>query len=963
LTQNVCPLIIPKPSSVKRLHCIIFRAQACNKMKSQADWKDNKLFLLDAYALIYRAYFAMSRAPLINSKGMNTSAISGFTNTLMDLISREKPTHLAVVFDLAGSEIRETAYADYKANREEMPEDIQLSLPWIRKIIEAFHIPVVELEGYEADDLIGTLALKKASEGHLVYMVTPDKDYGQLVGDNRYIYKPGRQGSEVEILGVPEICARWEVDHPDQVIDILGLMGDSVDNIPGIPGVGEKTAKKLIRQFGSLEAVLENASEVKGKLGENLRQFAEQGILSKQLATIIKDAPIDLSDEELKMDPPDRKKLAEIFSELEFRTLSRRVLGEEVQASPARSVGMQGDLFSQPAAPAPEASVAEFRSIHNSPHDYRLVQTPEQREDLLRLLSNSELFCFDTETTSLDLFSLELVGMSFSVRPGEAWYMPLPEDRNEVAKILAPFRELFTQERPIKVGQNIKFDLHVLKRYGIEVQNGLWDTMLAHYLLEPDMKHGMDYLSETYLSYRPVSIESLIGKKGKEQGNMRDVPLDKIKEYAAEDADVTLRLREVFAPMLREREVENIFTDIETPLIPVLADMEWEGVRVDDTFLKQYSEILLKDLIESREQVFKLCNQEFNLDSPKQLGEVLFGQLGLPYSGPKTKTGQYSTGEEVLQTLQDKHPVVQHILEYREIAKLKSTYVDALPLLINPLTGRVHTTFNQTIAATGRLSSLNPNIQNIPIRTERGQQIRRAFVPRDEEHILLSADYSQIELRLVAELSEDENMLSAFEQGMDIHQATAARVFGVGLDEVSREMRSKAKMVNFGIIYSISAFGLSQRLGIPRAEAKTLIDQYFAQFPGIRRYMDETLEFARKNGFVKTIMGRRRYLKDINSANFTVRGFAEREAINAPVQGSAADMIKLAMIRIHQEIKSEKLRSRMILQVHDELVFDVYKPERQQLEELVRHHMKSAIPLRVPIEVETGIGDHWLDAH
>lgn len=932
---------------------------------------DKRLFLLDAYALIYRAYFAFSRNPLVNSKGMNVSAISGFTSTLIDLMLKEKPTHLAVVFDSAEETTRAAEFSFYKANREEMPEDIQKSIPWIKDIIRGFHIPMLELPGYEADDIIGTIAKQKAREGHVVYMVTPDKDYGQLVEPNIYIYKPGRQGSDVEILGIPEILAKWEIDDPKQVIDILGMWGDSVDNIPGIPGVGEKTAKKLIKEFGSLEAVINRASELKGKLRENVENFAEQGLVSKMLATIILDVPVEVDDEDLLLSPPDKEKLSALFAELEFRSLGRRILGDDYSVNRSASApvskpstGGQMDLFATASDEAGEVlpEVERGKNIENTEHHYEIVEGEAALKSLVAILQQQKEFCFDTETSSLDYFDAELVGLSFATEAHKGWYVPCPPDREQTLSILAHFKPLLESETHLKIGQNVKFDLLILQQYGVKVALPVYDTMLAHYLIEPDQKHGMDYLSETFLGYTPVSIETLIGKKGKNQGSMRDVPLERIKEYAAEDADITLQLKQAIAPLVKQREVESVLNDIEHPLIPVLASMESEGVKLDEPFLRNYSELLNQDLLRLREEIFGLSGQEFNLDSPKQLGEVLFDKMGLP-GGEKTKTGQYSTNEEVLSKLEKEHPIIAKILDYREITKLRSTYVEALPALIQPKTGRVHTTFNQTIAATGRLSSVSPNLQNIPIRTERGQQIRKAFVARDEDHVILSADYSQIELRLVAEIAKEEAMLEAFRSGIDIHQATAARVYGVPLEEVSREMRSKAKMVNFGIIYSISAFGLSQRLGVPRKEAAELIDNYFAQYPGIKNYMSDTLEFARAHGYVKTMMGRRRYLKDINSRNFTVRGFAEREAINSPVQGSAADLIKLAMIRIHREMQELRLRSRMTLQVHDELVFDVYKPELETLRELVVRCMQTAIETQVPIVVETGVGANWLEAH
>jgi DNA polymerase-1 len=926
---------------------------------------DKRLFLLDAYALIYRAYFAFSRNPLINSKGMNVSAISGFTSTLYDLIQKEKPTHLAVVFDAPEQTERATQFEFYKANRQEMPEDIAKSIPYIKQIIKGFHIPMLELAGYEADDIIGTIAKRKAAEDHVIYMVTPDKDYGQLVDKSIFIYKPGRQGNETEILGVQEILNRWEIDHPRQVIDILALMGDSVDNIPGIPGVGEKTAKKLIKEFGSLEAVIERASELKGKLAENIKQYAEQGRISKHLATIVLDVPIDVSDEDLLMSEPDKAALAEIFAELEFRTLGKRILGDTYSVNsttkPESNKG-QFSLFGDDDALPEQPIVEKGKNIQNTPHSYHCLNTEKEWKELAEKLLASNEFCFDTETTSLDYLNTELVGLSFSIKAHEAYYIPCPENKDQTNKILEIFRPAFESKTLVKIGQNIKFDWHVLNNYGITVSEPFFDTMLAHYLAEPDLKHNMDYLSESYLGYTPVSIEELIGKKGKNQGNMREVDLATITEYAAEDADITLQLKSVMQKLIKEREVESVLEKIEMPLMPVLASMEREGVKVDEEFLRNYSSELTNEIIGIRNKIYEQAGQEFNIDSPKQLGEILFDKLKLP-GAEKTKTGQYATGEDKLLKLGKEFPIVHDILDYREIAKLKSTYVDALPQLINPRTGRVHTTFNQTIAATGRLSSINPNLQNIPIKTDKGQQVRKAFVARNADYVLISADYSQIELRLVAELSGDEAMLEAFRAGHDIHQATAAKVYGVGLNDVTKAMRSNAKMVNFGIIYAISSFGLSQRLGIPKKEAAELIENYFKTYPAIKQFMNDTLEFARQNGYVKTIMGRRRYLKDINSRNFTVRGFAEREAINSPVQGSAADLIKIAMINIQKEIENKKLKSRMTLQVHDELIFDAHRDEVELLKPIIIHNMQNALKTKVPLVAEVGVGTNWLEAH
>ncbi|HNC33483.1 MAG TPA: DNA polymerase I [Bacteroidia bacterium] len=927
--------------------------------------EDKRLFLLDAYALIYRAYFAFSKTPLVNSKGQNVSAVSGFTSTLFDLMRREKPTHIAVVFDAAAETTRAAEHSFYKANRQEMPEDIQAAVPYIKEIIKAFHIPILEYDGYEADDIIGTVAKQKEEEGYTVFMVTPDKDYAQLVSPNVFIYKPGRLGNDIEILGVKEIQEKWEVENPKQVIDILGMWGDAVDNIPGIPGVGEKTAKKLIKEYGSMENVIANAENIKGKLGENIRNNVEQARISKQLATIILDVPVEVNDDDLLMSLPDKEKLSQLFTELEFRSLGKRILGEDFSVNrdlkSATSTSVQTSLFEDESIGS-ESVVVKGKNIQNTAHTYTLVEHDEAIDDLVKELLNQNEICFDTETSSLDYFSLNIVGLSFSFNSGTGYYIPCPEDFEKAKSICHKFKPVLEHASILKIGQNIKFDMLVLKRYGVEVKAPLYDTMIAHYLVEPDMKHGMVYLSETYLGYTPVHIEELIGKKGKNQGSMRDVPIDKIKEYAAEDADITFQLKQVLSPMVEKHEVEGVLKDIELPLIPVLADMEYEGVKIDVDYLNVYSKELEQDMLKYRSAIFDIAGLEFNLDSPRQLGDVLFGHLKLPVD-KKTATGQHSTNEEVLSKLAQDYPIAEKILEYRELTKLKSTYVDALPQMVNVKTGRVHTTFNQTIASTGRLSSIGPNLQNIPIRTERGQRVRKAFIARDNDHILLSADYSQIELRLAAEISGDENMLEAFRQGLDIHQATAARVYNVALGDVTKEMRSKAKMVNFGIIYAISAFGLSQRLGIPRKEAAELIENYFVQYPKLRNYMSETLEFARHNGYVKTLMGRRRYLKDINSRNFTVRGFAEREAINSPLQGSAADLVKLAMIHIHEEFKRQNLKSKMTLQVHDELVFDAHKDEVDLIKPIIREKMIHAIKTRVPLEVEIGIGTNWLDAH
>lgn len=922
---------------------------------------DKKLFLLDGMALIYRAFFAFSQSPRITSYGLNTNAPYGFTNTLLDLLKRENPSHIAVVFDTDKPTERHIEFTDYKAHREAMPEDLSRSIPYIFRIIEGFNIPVLTLDGFEADDIIGTLAQKAEKEGYTTYMMTPDKDFGQLVSENIFIYKPARQGGEFEIMGVPEVCNKWNIKDVKQVIDILGLMGDAVDNIPGIPGIGEKTAIKLVNEFGSVEELLANTDKLKGKQKENVEANADMARLSKKLATIITDVPIEFDEKAFLNEEPDKEKLKEIFAELEFRTLSKRLFGEEVSA------GGQTSLFSTnentQAAAAPVENVSTLKTAATTPHRYELCDTKEKREALIADLEKNAEWCFDTETTSLDAIDAELVGMSFSFRPHEAYYIPFPADRKGAQAIADEFKGVFENESITKIGQNIKYDLLVLQNYGIQLGGPLFDTMLTHYLLEPDQRHNMDALAENYLHYSPISIETLIGKKGKGQLSMRDVDLEKIKEYAAEDADITFRLKEALEPMLDEKDVRKVMEKVEAPLVPVLADMERAGVRIDKEMLAAYSEELQDDILGLEKDIYQLAGVQFNIASPKQLGEVLFDKLKLDPKAKKTKTGQYKTDEEVLTNLANEHDIAQRIIDYRQLQKLKSTYVDALPLQINKHTGRVHTSFNQALAATGRLSSTDPNLQNIPIRSERGREVRKAFIPRDDKHILLSADYSQVELRLVAAISKDRSMIDDFIKGVDIHTATAAKVFDVSLDKVDRDMRSKAKMVNFGIIYGISAFGLAQRLGIPRGEAAAIIESYFKQYPDIKKYMNDSIDFARHHGYVQTIMGRRRYLRDINSGNQTVRGFAERNAINAPIQGSAADLIKLAMINIHKRLEEEKLKSKMILQVHDELLFDVEKSELETLKPIVKHEMMNALQLEVPLEVEMGAGTNWLEAH
>lgn len=935
-----------------------------------------KLFLLDAFALIYRGYFALNangKFNPINSKGMDTSAILGFTNTLMEVLQKQKPTHIAVVFDTAAPTQRHEDFTDYKANREEMPDAIRIAIPYIKDIIKAFRIPVIESDGFEADDVIGTLAKKAEKNGFVTYMMTPDKDFGQLVSENIFIYKPGRFGNEAEVMGVKEVCEKFEVENPLQVIDILGLWGDAVDNIPGIPGVGEKTAKQMIKQFGSIENMLQNTSELKGKMKEKVESHVDQALMSKKLATIIIDAPVEFKEDELILEEPDKDKVLELFSELEFRTLAKRVLGKEIGSAAmtpaaAASINKSGqvNIFGQgePETSAQEEIVFEdFKTIETTPHHYILLQEENEIFSLIHKIKEKKEFCFDTETTGLDSLTAEIVGLSLSIQSHEAYYLPFSENKEEVIRKLSPFKEIFEDDSIMKIGQNIKYDYSILKNYGIELKGKLFDTMLAHYLIEPDKKHGMDFLSESYLNYRPVSIEDLIGKKGAAQGNMREVPLEQIKDYAAEDADVTYQLKDIFAPQIEQENFSSLFFEIETPLIPVLSEMERQGVKIDKEMLNEYSSKLENEAKELEKEIFKLATTEFNIDSPKQMGQVLFEVLKIDEKAKKTKTGQYATGEDVLSKLADKHEIIPKILEYREVKKLKSTYVDALPEMINPSTGKVHTNYMQAVAATGRLSSNNPNLQNIPIRSERGKYIRKAFIPSDENHVLLSADYSQVELRIIAALAKDENMIQAFRDKLDIHTATAAKVFNVAITEVTKDMRSRAKAVNFGIIYGQTAFGLSQTLAIPQKEAKEIIDSYFAQYPAIREYITGNIQKAHQDGFVKTIMGRRRQLPDIHSGNATVRGFAERNAINAPIQGSAADIIKMAMIDIHHALRKDGFQSKMILQVHDELVFDVPKNEVERLKLLVKEKMEKAIELAVPLEVEMNTGMNWLEAH
>jgi DNA polymerase-1 len=983
---------------------------------------DKRVFLLDAMALIFRAYYALISSPRITSKGRNTNAQFGFTNALIELINNQKPSHMAVCFDTEAPTERHTDFAAYKANRQEAPEDLISALPDIKALVKGFNIPCVELDGFEADDVIGTLSKQAEASGYEVFMVTPDKDYGQLVTEKVRIYKPGYQGGLAEILGPKEVCEKWNIKDVAQVIDILGLMGDAVDNIPGIKGVGEKTAAKLLSEWGTLENVVANAENIKGALGEKVRAGKELALMSKKLATIITSVPVEFHEENFRLKEWNRDALNEIFNLLEFRTMGKRILGEGYGGAGAAGGGytapevVQTDLFGNAVKPAGapkkksggapdklevleeastrleaavergeenpeggepgegtgEAGGAEpapvphgGRNIYNTPHSYSAVVGEKAIAELIGLLKQQKEICFDTETTGIDPNDAELVGLSFSFQPGEAWYVPCPADQAETKKILNLFRPLWEDDSIVWIGQNLKFDWLMLKWYGVEPRGPIFDTMLAHYVIEPEGKRNMDLLSAQFLGYEPVHIEELIGKKGKGQGNMRDVELEKIKDYAAEDADITLQLKQAFFPQLQKKVVEKVFYEVENPLVRVLTDMEFEGIRVDMDFLREYSKELERDARQAEERVYQQAGERFNLSSPKQLGEILFERMALDPKAKKTKTGQYATGEDVLLKLAARHQIVDDILAFRELTKLRSTYVDALPLMINRKTGRVHTSYAQSVAVTGRLSSNNPNLQNIPIRTERGREIRKAFIPRNEEFLLVSADYSQIELRIVAAISGDPNMCAAFRDGKDIHTATAAKVFGVEEKEVTKEMRYKAKSVNFGIIYGQGAFGLADNLGISRAEAKEIIDNYKKQFAGIQRYMDSTINFAREHGYVETLMGRKRWLKDINSANFTIRGFAERNAINSPIQGSAADMIKLAMIKVHEEFQRNKLRSKMLLQVHDELVFDAHRDELDIIKPIIMRCMQTALPLPedVPATAEIGSGINWLEAH
>lgn len=939
-----------------------------------------RLFLLDAYALIFRGYYALIKNPRINSKGMDTSAIMGFMNSLFDVIKREKPDHLAVCFDKDGSTERTELFADYKANRDETPDAIRVAVPIIQDILKAMHIPCVEVSGLEADDIIGTLAKQAENEGYQVFMVTPDKDFGQLVSENIFMYRPARLGNGVEIWGIPEVQERFGVERPEQVIDYLGMMGDASDNIPGLPGVGDKTAKKFLAEFGSMEALLSNTDKLKGKIKEKVEEAAELGMLSKKLATICITCDVTFDAKDYELSVPDSQKVQEIFEELEFRRLKDqfiKIFSDEVAETPAeessnktaaKQAGPAGSgqfsLFGNEGdAPATLKEFSGRKTIKEVPHLYQSVLPGMAMNLFLQSLMKQTSVCFDTETTSLNPLVAELVGIAFSWEPGKGYYIPFPEEKQQALELIELLRPFFEDEGITKIGQNLKYDIKVLHKYDLPVKGTLFDTMLAHYLINPDMRHNMDVLSETYLNYTPISITELIGKKGKNQLGMREVPLDRQTEYAVEDADITFQLSQHFGPELAAANTENLFRDIEIPLLRVLADMELEGINLDEAFLKSLSTELDDDIKELEQKIYKEAGEEFNIASPKQLGEILFEKMKLVDKPKKTRTGQYSTAEDVLSYLAKDHQIIRDVLEFRGLSKLKSTYVDALPEQVEPSTGRVHTDYMQTVAATGRLSSNNPNLQNIPIRTERGRQVRKAFIPRDKDHVLLAADYSQIELRIIAALSEETTMIEAFKNGEDIHASTASKVFNIPLKEVTREQRANAKTVNFGIIYGVSAFGLSNQTDLSRTEAKELIETYYKTYPKLRNYISEQIDFAREHGYVQTVLGRRRYLKDINGSNAVVRGAAERNAVNAPIQGSAADIIKIAMIRIHKKISQEGYKTKMLLQVHDELVFDVFKPELQKVKKMVQAEMENAYELKVPLDVDLGVGDNWLEAH
>lgn len=945
--------------------------------------QQKRLFLLDAYALIFRGYYAFIKNPRINSKGVDTSAVLGFMNSLIDVIKREKPDHLAVAFDNGGSDIRNEMFPEYKANRDATPEAIKIAVPYIQEILKAMHIPIIEERGYEADDLIGTLAKQAEKEGYKVFMVTPDKDFGQLVSENIFMYRPARMGNDIEIWGIPEVQAKFEVEHPLQVIDFLGMMGDAVDNIPGLPGVGEKTAKKLLAEFGSMENLLANTDKLKGALKEKIEANKEKGILSKKLATILLDCPVTFDETDYELSKPDIEKTDALFMELEFRQMKTQfdklfsggreydevntINSDETPKPAAKKTAKNEDqfsLFDSGDSETPEGHHSYYNTLENTSHHYEVVQGNLGVQLFMQTLLQQKSVCFDTETTGIDALNAELVGMSFAWEKGKAFYIPFPENQDEAKALLEKIVPFFENEGIEKIGQNIKYDLKILANYGVSVKGKLFDTMIAHYLINPDMRHNMDVLAETYLKYSPKSIETLIGKKGKNQKSMRDVALEDIKEYAAEDADITLQLKEVFDEKLDKTATKKLFEEIEIPLIEVLAAMEREGIRLDVDYLKSMSKDMDVEIKALEQQIYETAGEKFNLASPKQMGEVLFDRMKIGGAKQKkTKTGQYATGEEVLSYLANEHEIVRQILDWRQMVKLQSTYIIALPEQVDPKTQRVHTDYMQTVAATGRLSSNNPNLQNIPIRTERGRLIRKAFIAKDENYTLLSADYSQIELRVIAAMSGEENMIKAFQHGEDIHRSTAAKVFNVPLEEVTKEQRSHAKTVNFGIIYGVSAFGLSNQTNLSRSESAALIDAYYKTYPRLREYIQEQIEFARNHGYVQTVSGRRRYLKDINSANAVVRGAAERNAVNAPIQGSAADIIKIAMINIHKKLTSEKWQSKMLLQVHDELVFDVHNSELEKIQPMIKHEMENAFQLNVPLEVDLGTGRNWLEAH
>jgi DNA polymerase-1 len=940
-----------------------------------------RLFLVDAYALIFRGYYAFIKNPRINSKGEDTSAIMGFMNSLLDVIKRERPDHLAVCFDKGGSVDRVEMFEAYKANRDETPEGIRTAIPHIHNILKAMHIPIMVKEGYEADDVIGTLSRQAEKEGYKVFMVTPDKDFAQLVTDNIFMYRPVFGGG-YETWGIPEVQKKFEVQDPLQVIDFLGMMGDSSDNIPGLPGVGEKTAKKFINQFGSMEGLLANTDQLKGKMKEKVEANGELGLLSKKLATIMLDVPVEFDAKDFELDHPDIEKVKQIFQDLEFRRLTDNFIKTfSPEASAPAATTQKTETTTTSPKKNPSAGAGQFslfggddtteevsndyqrKTAENTSHFYQSVASGMATKLFVKNLMNQSSVCFDTETTSINPLEAELVGIAFSWEAGKGFYLPFPENRDETQSLIEELRPFFENETIEKIGQNLKYDIKVLAKYNIEVKGKLFDTMLAHYLINPDMRHNMDVLAETYLNYTPISITDLIGKKGKNQLSMRDVPLEKQTEYAVEDADITLQLKEHFQKELGEANTQKLFDEIEIPLLRVLANMELEGINLDIDFLNSLAEELNNDIASLEKKIYNAAGEEFNIASPKQLGVILFEKMKLVDKPKKTKTGQYSTAEDVLSYLAKDHEIVKHILDYRGLSKLKSTYIDALPQQVEEHTGHVHTYYMQTVAATGRLSSNNPNLQNIPIRTERGRQVRKAFIPRNEHYTLLAADYSQIELRIIAALSEEETMIEAFKNGEDIHASTASKVFNVPLTEVTREQRSNAKTVNFGIIYGVSAFGLSNQTNLTRSESKELIDTYYATYPKLRDYIQDQVDFARENGYVQTVLGRRRYLKDINSRNAVVRGAAERNAVNAPIQGSAADIIKIAMIRIHEKLQAGNFKSKMLLQVHDELVFDIYKPELEEMKALIKSEMESAYKLEVPLDVELDIGDNWLEAH